>query len=116
MTIDLPLEILAAIFEQVGFGDLYRARMASRALCAAATPIAFRALSVYSNSESTRDSRRLFDQPNIAVHIREVSYQGTDPYESGSLPRYGVFSPSHLIEEFRITTCLCEPAVAGDVS
>lgn len=116
MTIDLPLEILAAIFEQVGFGDLYRARMASRALCAAATPIAFRALSVYSNSESTRDSRRLFDQPNIAVHIREVSYHGTDPYESGSLPRYGVFSPSHLIEEFRITTCLCEPAVAGDVS
>ena len=116
MTIDLPPEILAAIFEQVGFGDLCHARMASRALCAAATPIAFRALSVYPNSARARYSGRLFDLPNIAFHIREVSYHGTDPYESGSLSHYGVFSLSHLIEEFRVTTCICKPAVAGDVS
>lgn len=72
MTIDLPLEILDAIYEQVGFRDLCHARMASHALCAAATPIAFRSLFVYPNSTRARYSRWLFDQPNIAVHIREI--------------------------------------------
>lgn len=115
-----PPEILDAIFDKVdNVRDLCHARMANRALCAAATPFAFRcfrALSVHPNSTSARYIGRLFDQPNIAFHIREVSYHGTVPYESGSLPNYGVFFPSHLIEDFRVTTCLCESVVAGDVS
>ena len=106
--ISLPLEVIAAIFEQVDdFRDLCHARMASRAFCAAATPFAFRALSATTTSASAQNLGRLFDLPDIAVHIREVSYHDIDLNDDEWSLKYGVFSPSHLIEEFRVTTCLC---------
>ena len=116
-TIYLPLEVIAAIFEQVDdFQDLCHARMSSRALCAAATPFAFRALSVATTSASAQNIGRLFDLPDIAAHIREVSYHDMDPDDNEWSPKYGVFSPSHLIKEFRVTTCLCVPVVSGNDS
>jgi hypothetical protein len=99
-TICLPIEILAAIFEQVDdLRDLRHVRMAGRALCAASTPFVFRALSVITTSASAQNIGRLFDIPDIAAHIREVSYHDTGPDESGWSPNYGVFSPSLFIEE-----------------
>jgi hypothetical protein len=70
MIIGLPFEILLSIIEQVDdVQDLRRIRTTSRALCAAATPIAFRAHSVASNGESARNSGQLLDIPNLATQV-----------------------------------------------
>jgi hypothetical protein len=114
-TIYLPFEILAAIFEQVDdFRDLRHVRMAGRTLCAAATPFAFRALSVITTSASAQNLGRLFDLPDIAAHIREVSYHDIGAHRCGKILECGTFSLHHPISN--ITTCLCAPVVAGDVS
>jgi hypothetical protein len=75
MSIRLPFETLTAIFEQVeDIRDLCHVRAAGRALHAAATPIVFRVLSVTNTEESAKNLGRLFDVPDIAAHVREVSY------------------------------------------
>jgi len=78
MTIHLPFEILTAILQEVdNTHDLLLVRTASRTLCAAATPIAFRVLSVVNTSESAENIGRLFDISRVVVHVREVVYEGT---------------------------------------
>ncbi|KAN0138065.1 hypothetical protein V8E53_003954 [Lactarius tabidus] len=78
MAICLPFEILTAIFEQVDdVQDLWRIRNASRAFCAAATPITFRVLFVTSTGGSAQNLGRLIDVPEIAAHVREVAYRDT---------------------------------------
>jgi hypothetical protein len=68
----LPFEILIAIAEEVDDAmDLYHLRTASHAWCAAATPFAFRALSVITTKGSAENIGRLFDLPDIAPHIGE---------------------------------------------
>ena len=85
MTTNLPFEILTADFEQVdNVQDLRHVRIASRTLCAAATPITFRVLSVTSTGGSAQNLGRLFDVPEIAAHVREVSYGDT-----GTVPKAG---------------------------
>ncbi|KAN0138066.1 hypothetical protein V8E53_003955 [Lactarius tabidus] len=74
----LPFELLAAIFEDVNnVQDLWNARLASRTLCAAASPIAFRLLSVIATRTSAQNLGRLFDVPYIAAHVRRVSFHDT---------------------------------------
>ena len=78
MILSLPLEILIDIFEAVDdVRDLWNLRTASWTLCAAATPIAFRVLSVTKTAGSAQNIGRLFDLPDIAAHVREVSYRDT---------------------------------------
>ena len=85
MTTNLPFEILTANFEQVNnIQDLRHIRIASRTLCAAATPITFRVLSVTSTRGSAQNLGRLFDVPENAAHVREVSYGDT-----GTVPKAG---------------------------
>ncbi|KAH9016674.1 hypothetical protein EDB83DRAFT_89411 [Lactarius deliciosus] len=73
MTIYLPF---AAIFNDVR--DLWHIRTASRDFCAAATPFAFRVLSVIATKGSAQNLGRLFDVPDIADHVREVTFCDTD--------------------------------------
>jgi len=85
MTLHLPFEILTTIFEQVDdIRDLYHVRTASRTLCAAATPFSFRVLSVDSTAGSAQNLGRLFDVPDIAAHVREVSYRDTGADRQGT--------------------------------
>ncbi|SRR6266404_8958033 len=71
----LPFEILATIFEVLDNArDLYHIRMASRAFCAAATPIAFRVLYMISTRESAENLGRLFDRPDITTFVKEFAY------------------------------------------
>lgn len=87
MTSSLPFEILTAIFEQVDdVEDLRHVRTASRTLCAAATPIAFRVLSVTSTRGSAHNLGRLFDVPEIAAYVREVAYCDARANGSKSIP------------------------------
>lgn len=89
MTTRLPLEVLIAIFEQVDdVRDLRRVRTASRFFCAAATPIAFRVLSVTSTETSAQNIGRLFDVLEIAANVREVAY-----WEEFPEPKSGASSP-----------------------
>ncbi|KAH8986873.1 hypothetical protein EDB92DRAFT_1878003 [Lactarius akahatsu] len=84
MTIYLPFEILAAIFEKVdNVRDIWHLRTANRAFCAAATPIAFRNLSVITTKRSAQNLGRLFDVPDIADHVRQVTFHDTDPDRRG---------------------------------
>jgi hypothetical protein len=112
----LPPEILAAIFEKVDdLRDLRHVRMASRTLCATATPFAFRALSVITTSASAQNLGRLFDIPNIAAYIREVSYHDTGPDERGWFEwMYGVSSSPSSYRGFHDVSRA--PAVVGDIS
>jgi hypothetical protein len=98
MTIHLPFEILTAIFEQVDdVRDLRHVRIASRAFCAVATPLAFRVLSVTSTGGSAHNLGRLFDVPEIAAYVREVAYcdAGADWRKSIRFPelKFGASSP-----------------------
>ncbi|KAI9453704.1 hypothetical protein BJY52DRAFT_804066 [Lactarius psammicola] len=89
MTVRLPLEVLTAIFEEVDdVHDLLHARMASRTLCAAATPFTFRVLSVITTRGSARNLGQLFDAPDIATHVREVSYHDTGADRRGRTLKY----------------------------
>ncbi|KAF8266157.1 hypothetical protein EI94DRAFT_1701975 [Lactarius quietus] len=79
MAICLPFEILTAIFGRVDdVRGLYNARKASRTLCAAATPFAFRVLYVSSTAGSAKNLGRLFDVSEIAAHVKEVAFHDTD--------------------------------------
>ena len=114
MTTYLPVEILNAIFEEVDdVRDLWHVRTVSRTLCAAATPIAFRVLSVIT-TRSARNLGRLFDVPDIAAHVREVVYHDTGTDRRGRTLKYGASPPPHFINDIMI--CLCAPAMAGHVS
>ncbi len=94
MTVCLPFEILTAIFEEVDdVRDLWHVRTASRTLCAAATPSAFRVLSVISTRGSAQNLGRLFDVPDIAAHVREVTYHDTGADRRGRTQKYGASSP-----------------------
>ena len=94
MTLLLPLEILTEIVKEVdNVQDLRHLRIASRALCAAATPIAFRVLSVITTRGSAHNLGLLFDLPNKAVHVREVSYNDTGADRRGWELKYGAHSP-----------------------
>ena len=78
MSTCLPFEILTAIFEQVDdVADLRNPRTTSRTLCAVASPLAFRVLSVTNTRESAQNLGRLFDVPEIAAYVREVAYSNT---------------------------------------
>ena len=78
--ISLPAEILTAILEKVDVQDLWHVRMASRTLCAAVNPIVFRVVSVISATGKVQNLAGLIDIPDIAVHIREVFYFGTNDH------------------------------------
>lgn len=85
----LPFELLVAIFENVNdVQDSRTARLASRTLCAAATPIAFRLLSVFATRTSAQNLGRLFDVPYIAAHVRGVSYHDTGTDGRGRTLKY----------------------------
>jgi hypothetical protein len=97
MTACLPFEILNAIFEQVDdVQDLRNIRTASRTFCAVAAAIAFRILSVKSTAESAQNLGRLFDVPEIAAYVKEVTYRDTGA-EKWLMPeqlKLGASSPS----------------------
>ena len=115
MTPRLPLEILTAIVKELdNVQDLCRVRMACHALCAVATPITFRTLSVITTRASAQNLGRLFDLPDIAAHVREVSYHDAGADRRGRALNYGASSPRYPINH--ITNCACAPGMAGDVS
>ena len=115
MTIRLPVEILTAIFKELNnIQDLCNVRLACHALCATATPIAFRTLSVITTRASAQNLGRLFDLPDIAAHVREVSYYDTGADRKGRALNYGASSPRYPINDNM--NCLYAPAVAGDFS
>ncbi|KAH9016653.1 hypothetical protein EDB83DRAFT_2438664 [Lactarius deliciosus] len=97
MTIRLPIEILTAIIEEVDDPqDLWHIRTANRALCAVATPLAFRVLSAIPTRRSAKNIRRLFDSPDIAAHVREVSFYDTDIYGREGSPMYDSIRPKTI--------------------
>jgi hypothetical protein len=110
----LPVEILTAILEEVDdVQDLWHVRAASRTLCAAATPIAFRILSAITTRGSARNLGRLFDVPDLAAHVKEVAFHNTCTDRNGRTLKYGASLPPHPIND--IVICLCGP-VAGHAS
>ncbi|KAI9433401.1 hypothetical protein H4582DRAFT_2061022 [Lactarius indigo] len=83
-TTRLPLEVLTTIFEQVdNVHDLCHVRSACHTFCAIATPFAFRVLSVIATGDSSKNLGRLFDIPDIAAHVREVTYLDTGADRKG---------------------------------
>lgn len=85
VTIRLPLEILTAIVNELDdLQDVRNVRMASHALCAAATPTAFPALSVIATKRSAQNLGQLFNIPDIAAHVRKVSF-----HDMGTTDRKG---------------------------
>src|SRR6266702_2148990 len=109
MIIRLPLEILTAIVEEVDdIRDLCHVRMASRTLCAAATPSAFRILSVITTRGSAKNLGRLFDVPDIAAHVREVAYHDTGADRRGRALNYGAASPPSSHKRYHdVSLCTC---------
>lgn len=98
--VSLPFEILTTIFKEVNLNDvrdLRNVRSASRTFCAAATPIAFRTFSVITSRRSAQNLRRLFDVPDIAAHIREVSYHDTGTNRRGRVQYGGAYSTRHTV-------------------
>ncbi|KAH9059844.1 hypothetical protein EDB87DRAFT_730558 [Lactarius vividus] len=96
MTIYLPFEILTAIFEEVDdVRDIWHIRTVSRTLSAAATPFAFRILSVISTKGSAQNLGRLLDVPNIAAHVRKVTFHDTDTDRRGRALKYVRSSAVH---------------------
>ena len=95
MTTCLPFEILTAIFEKVeDVQDLRNIRSASRTFCAVTVHIAFRILSVKYTVESAQNLGRLFDVPEIAAYVKEVTYRDTGAEESlGEQLKLGASSP-----------------------
>ena len=115
MAIRLPLEILIAIVKELDdMQDLFHVQLACHALCAAATPTAFRTLSVTTTKSSAQNIGHLFDLPDIAAHVREVSYHHTSADRKGGALNYGASWSPHPMGE--ITNCLCALAAAGHVS
>lgn len=86
----LPVEILTDIVKGVDdMQDIRHLRTASRALCAIATPSAFRALFVIATRASAQNLGRLFDLPDIAAHVREVTFHDTGADRKGRTLKYG---------------------------
>lgn len=86
----LPAELLTAIFKEVeDIQDLRHVRLACRTLCAAATPIAFRVLSVTRTRGSAQYLGRLLDNSDIAVYVREVFYRGIGAERKEREPEHG---------------------------
>jgi hypothetical protein len=103
MAIRLPVETLIAIVKEVeDVQDLRHLRVVSHALCAVATPLAFPALSVIATSSSAKNLGRLLDLPDIAAHVKEVSYHDTGADRSGKMLECGASSLHHPISN--ITT------------
>ncbi|KAH9173974.1 hypothetical protein EDB89DRAFT_646754 [Lactarius sanguifluus] len=89
MTIYLPFEILTAIFEELDdVRDIWHIRTVSRTLSAAATPFAFRILSVITTKGSAQNLGRLFDVLDIAAHVRQVTFHDTDTDRRGRALKY----------------------------
>ena len=78
--IRLPAKILTAILEKVNVQDLWHVQMASCTLCTAVNPIVFRVVSVISATGKVQNLAGLIDISDIAVHIREVFYFGTNDH------------------------------------
>ena len=98
----LPSEILTAILEEVNdIQDLRNVRTASRTLCAAATPFAFRFLYVIATQSSAQNLGRLFDVPEIAAHIRNVSYRDTGADKEGT-QNCGASSDLHPVNDISV--------------
>ena len=101
MPTHLPLEILTAIVKELDdVQDLFHVRMACHALCAAATHIAFRTLSVITTRASAQNLGRLFDLPDIAAHVREVSYHDAGTDRRGRALNYGASSSTLSHERY----------------
>jgi hypothetical protein len=94
-TVRLPLEILTAIVNELDdLRDVRNVRMASHALCAAATPTAFPALSAVATKRSAQNLGKTFDIPDIAAYVREVSYHDVGATDKkGRMLNYGASSP-----------------------
>ncbi|KAI9453701.1 hypothetical protein BJY52DRAFT_803833 [Lactarius psammicola] len=117
MTICLPFEILTAIFEEIdNIHDLWRIRTASRTLCAAATPIAFRVLSVISTRGSAQNLGRLFNIPDIAAHIKEVAYDDTGADRRGWMLKYGAPLPGPPTYHERYNDCTYGTSTASELA
>ena len=115
MTIRLPIEILTAIVEELDdVQDLSNVRMTCHALCAAATPIAFRSLSVIATKGSAQNLGRLLDLPDITVHVREFTFKDTGADRRGRVLDYGASSPPSFHKRNH-ELCL-RTAIAGDSS
>jgi hypothetical protein len=114
-TIHLPLEILTAIVKELDdVQDLRNVRMACHALCIATTPIAFRTLSVIATKGSAQNLGRLLDLPDIAAHVRELSYHDTGADRRGRVLNYSASSPPPSHKRYH-ELFLCT-ATAGDRS
>ena|SRR6266702_4245921 len=109
MTICLPFEILTAIFEEVdNVRDLCHIRTASRTLCAAATPFAFRVLSVIPTKRSAQNLGRVFEIPDFAAHVRVVAYHDTGADRRGRTLKYGASSPPSSHKRYHdLSLCNC---------
>ncbi|KAI0306159.1 hypothetical protein B0F90DRAFT_1696617 [Multifurca ochricompacta] len=89
MAIHLPFEILTLILGLVtDIRDLQQARRASRTLCAAATPLVFRVLSVASTRRSAQNLGHLIEVPDISAHVREVIYLDSGADKRGRTLKY----------------------------
>ncbi len=100
MVIRFPFDILHTICEEVDdVRDLYHIRMASRTLCVAATPFAFRVFDVSNSTEkSAQKVEQLFDTPHMAAHVRAVIYDDTDVVmKEGALEPQCVFFRAPVI-------------------
>jgi hypothetical protein len=117
MTIRLPLEVLTAIVKELDdVQDLYHVRMVCHTLCAVVTPIAFRSLSVIATRGSAQNLGRLFDLPDIAAHVREISFRDKGADRRGRALKFGAFGLHDPIN--KITNCCCHGAfvATGHVS
>jgi hypothetical protein len=91
--IRLPAEVLTAILKEVDdIQDLWHVRMACSTLCAAATPIVFRVLSVTRARGSAQHLGQLLDDPDIAAHVREVCYRDSGADSTGRELEHGASS------------------------
>ena len=103
----VPLEILTAIVKELDDAqDLRNVRMACHYLCAIATPIAFRTLSVIATKKSALNLGRLLDLPDITAHVREVTFNDTGADGRGRVLNYGASSPPSFHKRYS-ELCLC---------
>lgn len=101
----LPLEILNIIVQELDDAqDLRHVRMACHALCTVATPNVFRTISVIASKGSARNFRQVLDLPDIAVHVREVSYHDTGVDKNGRALNYSESSLSSSHEWYHKLT------------
>ncbi|KAI0267377.1 hypothetical protein BC834DRAFT_842600 [Gloeopeniophorella convolvens] len=98
----LPVELFEAISAQVESpSDLLRLRLTNSALCALATPRAFRSIRVVNKSESVERLMRILEHNAFSRHVREVVYQYEEA-TSGELFLYGLrgIEAVHWVQTF----------------